>query len=1099
MTCIARSWLLPVSLSAAAQLSAQASAPGSADKGPPPRDPVTEAVRRLNWRSVGPANNAGRISVVVGVPGDPYTYYVAGANGGIIKTTNGGTTFKPIFDKQDISSIGAIAIAPSDPNVIYVGSGEGNPRNNASIGDGMYKSVDGGEHWTHIGLEKSEKIARLVIDAHNPDVVFACSIGREWGPNEERGVFKTADGGKSWKRVLFVDPQTACSDISADPNNSNIIYAGMYTYRRWAWHLESGGGNTAVYKSVNGGDTWERLSGKGQERGLPKGDMDRIGVAVAPSDPNIVYVISETKNEGELWRSDDAGATWRTVNRDPNINFRPFYYADIRVDPRNPNKLFALSGSLYLSEDGGTTFRTIARDVHGDHQAMWIDPLNPNRVLSGSDGGWQVSYDGSKTFEVVNTFPFTQFYHINYDMQRPYMTCGGLQDNGNWCGPSQALSGQGNRKADWYTVSGGDGFFTVPVMDKPWLVYSDAQGGMLNITDTRTGTQKTIYPYPNRVGSVGDAMISHKYRFNWNSPIALSPQNPKVVYFGGNVLFKSTDYGMSWTPISGDLSTNDPAKQQSSGGPIVVDNTAAEFHCTIITIAPSPLDSNVIWVGTDDGNVQVTRDGGKTWSNVFKNVPGLKPNAWIPTVEASHFDVGTAYVAADHHQDDDYTPYAYVTTDFGKSWTRITGDLPTKATWVHVVREDPKNRNLLYLGAEMGVWASWDRGAHWSSLRGDLPVVQVRDIQIHPRDNDLLLATHGRGLFILDDITALQQLESAKTSDAVVFDMRPAVRWSMWSRDGNLGQKSWRGENPLPGALITYYLKDQPPGEVNVTISDKDGKVVRRLRRVNDEAGVNRVSWDLRYDAPPGGPAGGAARAAAAGAAAGTPADTSLEALRARRRAATEGATEASNDDNPFAGPQSPSVLPGTYTVALSVGGREYKKNVQVEMDPRSDMTQAQVIAQHDAAIQLRDLTLRVNQVIAGTDDIVRQLTGLQDQLRRSPPPDSSQRRVLPDVDSAIKDLRHFRDSVLARPLPGLGYRQYPRLREEVQTVSGMVWRPLMPPTAGEMLRLGELKTEADAAQGRLDAIIASRVAKINQALAGTPHVITPTKPRFTP
>jgi photosystem II stability/assembly factor-like uncharacterized protein len=1012
-----------------------------------------------------------------------------------------------------VSSIGAIAIAPSDPNIIYVGTGEGNPRNNASVGDGMYKSIDGGDHWTHIGLEKTDKIARIVIDGRNPDVVFACGIGREWGPNEDRGVFKTTDGGRSWKKVLYVDPQTACSDISADPNNSNIIYAGMYTYRRWAWHLESGGGNTAVYKSVNGGETWDRLSGKGIERGLPKGDMDRIGVAVAPSNPDIVYVISETKSEGELWRSDDAGATWRTVSRDPNINFRPFYYADIRVDPKNPNKLFALSGALYLSEDGGTTFRTIARDVHGDHQAMWIDPLNPNRVLSGSDGGWQVSYDGSKTFEVVNTFPFTQFYHINYDMQRPYMTCGGLQDNGNWCGPSQALSTQGNRKADWYTVSGGDGFFTVPVMDKPWLIYSDAQGGMLNITDTRTGTQKTIYPYPNRVGSVGDAMISHKYRFNWNSPIALSPQNPKVVYFGGNVLFKSTDYGMSWTPISGDLSTNDPAKQQSSGGPIVVDNTAAEFHCTILTIAPSPLDSNVIWVGTDDGNVQVTRDGGKTWTSVFKNVPGLKPNAWIPTVEASHFDAGTAYVAADHHQDDDYTPYAYVTTDFGKTWTRITGDLPAKAAWVHVVREDPKNRNLLYLGAEMGAWASWDRGAHWTSLRGDLPVVQVRDIQIHPRDNDLLLATHGRGLYILDDITALQQLESAKATDVTLFDIRPAVRWSMWSRDGNLGQKSWRGENPLPGALITYYLKDQPPGEVNLTITDKDGKVVRRMRRVMDEAGVNRVAWDLRYDAPPGGPAGGAARAAAAGAAAGTPADTSLEALRARRRAASEGAAEGPNEDNPFAGPQAPSVLPGTYTVALSVGGREYKKPVQVELDPRSDMTPAQVIAQHDAAIQLRDLTLRVNQVVATTDDMVRQLTALQDQLRRSSRggadggrdgaaatgPADSTRRVLADVDSTLRDLRHFRDSVLARPLQGLGYRQYPRLREEVQTVSGMVWRPFMPPTAGEMLRLGELKTETDGAQARLDAIIAGRVTRINQALAGTPHVITPQRPRFTP
>jgi hypothetical protein len=354
---------------------------------------------------------------------------------------------------------------------------------------------------------------------------------------------------RPWKKILYLDPQTACSDVAIDPGNSNIVYAGMYTYRRWAWHLESGGGSTAVYRSVNGGETWERLSGKDRDRGLPKTDMDRIGLAVAASDPSVVYVVSETKNEGELWRSDDGGDHWRTVNRDPNINFRPFYYSDIRVDPQNPNRIFSLSGSLYLSEDGGANFRTIARDVHGDHQALWIDPTNPKYILSGSDGGWQVSYDGARNFEVVNTFPFTQFYHINYDMQKPYMVCGGLQDNGNWCGASQTLSGQGVRKNDWYTVSGGDGFFTVPVMDKPWLVYSDAQGGMISITDTRTGTQQSIYPYPNRVGSVGDAMISHKYRFNWNSPIALSPLNPKVVYFGGNVLFKSTDYGHSWTPI----------------------------------------------------------------------------------------------------------------------------------------------------------------------------------------------------------------------------------------------------------------------------------------------------------------------------------------------------------------------------------------------------------------------------------------------------------------------------------------------------------------------------------------------------------------------
>jgi photosystem II stability/assembly factor-like uncharacterized protein len=1058
-----------------------------------------DQLKGLRWRSVGPANNAGRISVVAGVPGNRDVYYVAGANGGIIKTTNGGVTFKPIFDKQSAISIGAIAVAPSDPNIIYVGTGEENPRNNASIGDGMYKSVDAGEHWTRIGLTQSDKIARIVIDAKNPDLVYACGLGREWGPNEERGVFKTTDGGKTWRKVLYIDAQTSCSDIAADPGNSNILYVGMYTYRRWAWHLESGGVNTAVYRSVNGGESWERLSGKDRDRGLPKTDMDRIGIAVAASDPSIVYVISETKDEGELWRSDDAGDHWRVVNRDPNINFRPFYYADIRVDPQNPNRVFSLSGSLYLSEDGGQNFRTIARDVHGDHQAMWIDPTNPKYILSGSDGGWQVSYDGAKNFEVVNTFPFTQFYHINYDMQRPYMVCGGLQDNGNWCGPSQVLSGQGVRKNDWYTVSGGDGFFTVPVMDKPWLVYSDAQGGMLNITDTRTGTQKTIYPYPNRVGSVGDAMISHKYRFNWNSPIALSPLNPKVVYFGGNVLFKSTDYGMSWQVISPDLTTNDPKKQESSGGPIVVDNTAAEFHCTILTIAPSPIDSNVVWVGTDDGNVQVTRDGGKTWNNVFTNVPGLKPNAWIPTVDASHSDAGTAYVAADHHQDDDYAPHAYMTTDYGKTWKAITGDLPASAAWVHVVREDPRNRSLLYLGSEMGVWASWDKGTHWMSLRGDLPIVQVRDIQVHPRDNDLILATHGRGLYIMDDISALQNLGTVQAADATLFDVRPATRWVLWNRDGNLGQKRWTGENPPAGALITYFLKTQPPAEVNITITDKDGRTVRRLRRVADDAGINRVAWDLRTDAPAGTTGGGRGGGrGGGGAAAPADADTSLAAVRARRAAAQNEPDQGGGEEN-FGGRGGGGgldVLPGVYTIALQVSGKTLSKTVQVQPDPRSDMTATQLATQYSTASQLNDILARVNRVITGADDLLAQLTSLQTQLRRAQGTGVQQQsQVLPDIDAAIKDLRHFRDSVLARPLPGLGYRQYPRLREEAQTVAGMVSRPMMPPTAGETLRMNELKSEADQAQARLDVIVNGRVAKINQALAGSQHIITPPRP----
>ncbi len=1060
---------------------------GAAPAGPSP----AALLKRVEWRSVGPANNAGRISVVTGVPGDPLTYYVAGANGSIIKTTNGGTTFKPIFDDQSSGSIGAIAVAPSNPNIVYVGTGEGNPRNNASVGDGMYKSVDGGAHWTHIGLEKSDKIARLIIDAQNPDIVYACVLGREWGPSEERGVFRTADGGATWKKVLYVDQQTSCSDITADPNNSNILYAGMYTYRRWAWHLESGSGNTAVWKSVNGGTTWERLSGPDRLLGLPRKAMDRIGVAVAPSDPNIVYVLSETKDEGELWRSDDAGRTWRTVNRDPNINFRPFYYADIRVDPKNPNRVFTLSGGLYFSEDGGANFRTIARDVHGDHQAMWIDPVDPRYILSGSDGGWQVSRDGGKNWDVVNTFAFTQFYHINYDMQVPYRVCGGLQDNGNWCGASNSLSGQGIRQADWYTVSGGDGFFTVPVIDKPWLIYSDAQGGMLNITDTRSGVQKTIYPYPNRVGSVGDAMIGHKYRFNWNSPIALSPQNPAIVYFGGNVVFKSKDYGLSWEVISPDLTTNDPKKQQSSGGEIVVDNTAAEFHSTLLTIAPSTVDANVIWTSSDDGLVHVTRDGGKTWTKTFDNVPGLKPNAWLATIEASHFDAGTAYVTADHHQDDDYTPYVYMTTDFGKTWKSIRGDLPDRAWWTHVVREDPRNRNLLYVGTEAGVWMSWNRGTNWISMRGDLPVVPVRDMQIHPRDNDLLLATHGRGLYIMDDLTPVQKLAEVMANEAELFDVRTAIRWNNWSRDGNLGQRSYKGENPPNGAIISYYLKAQPTDEVNIEIADAAGKLVRRFRRVPDEAGVSRVTWDLRYEAAAGAaPGRGANRGGAPGAA---PTDTSLQGVRERRRAAAAAGNDAGEEEN-FFGPAAVAVMPGTYQVTLIANGKRYTKAVTVQNDPRVEMTPTQVAAQFDAAKSIEATQVRVTRVVSGVDDLLRQLTGVQTTLRATR--DANMAPTLTEIDGTIKDLRHFRDSVLARPLPGLGYRQYPRLREEVQTISGMISRPQWPITEGEKVRSGELVVETDDAQKRLDTIVRDRVGKINDMLKGTQHVIAPTAPR---
>jgi photosystem II stability/assembly factor-like uncharacterized protein len=1076
-----------VACAAAWQLSVTAQSAGAVS-------PEMDALKRLTFRNIGPANQAGRVSVIVGVPGDPYTFYVAGANGGVFKTTNGGTTWKAIFDTQNVLSIGEIALAPSNPDIVYVGTGEENPRNNASFGDGVYRSNDGGETWTHVGLEDSDRIARIRIDSRNPDVVYACALGHEWGPNEQRGLFKSTDGGKNWQKILYKDTLTGCSDVDVNPSNSNEIYAGMYTYLRQAWHLRSGGGETALYKSMDAGATWKKLT-----NGIPA-MLDRIGVSVARSNTNIVYMISETLNyDGELWRSDDAGASWRVVNKDPQLAFRPFYYADIRADPNDPNRIYSLGGSLWLSEDGGRNFRTIGRDVHGDHQALWIDPTNSKRVLSGSDGGFQVSYDAGQNFNVLNNISFTQFYHVNYDMQKPYMLCGGLQDNGTWCGPTNSLLQEGIRKNDWYTVGGGDGFFAVPDLKEPWRVYNDLQGGVLSVTDVRSGVDRNITPYPNRVGSVGDAMERHTHRFNWNSPIVLGPDGT-TVYFGGEVLFRSTNHGQSWDIISPDLTTNDKNKQKSSGEPIVVDNTAAEFHCTILTIAPSFVDPNVIWVGTDDGNVQVTRDGGKTWTNVVKNIQGLAPNAWIPTIDASHRDAGTAYVAADHHQDNDYTAYFFKTTDYGKTWTRLNLGLPaTKTGWPHVLREDPKNPSLLYAGTELGLWVSFDGGARWTSLRQNMPPAPVRDIAVHPRDNDLIVATHGRGIYILDDVTPLQKISAALTTDAQLFDVRPATRWTVWNKDGNLGQAVWSAPNPPAGAMVNYFLKRDASDAV-ITVTDKSGKTIRTIRNVPRAAGVNRTVWDLRYDPPSGagGGRGGRGQAAAAAAIAAQPASAE---------------EPAGGGGGRFGGGGGPLVVPGDYTVTLRAGGVEQSKTVTVEMDPRVPTSAADLQAQLDAALQLRDLTSRANAVVDRANSLITQLTALQERVTRAAPSrrgSSSNEAavggpavagsqatqpavadVAGAVDAALKAVQSLRDDDLTRPYPNMGYRQYPRIREEIASLSGSISRSPNRPTEGQALRTKEVTEELDRAIAALNRIQTDQIGKVNEMMKNAPFIVT--------
>jgi photosystem II stability/assembly factor-like uncharacterized protein len=1025
-----------------------------------------EALRSLQWRNIGPTVQTGRTPVFVGLPGQPDTMYVAGAVGGIFKTTNGGVTWTPIFDDQAVLSVGALAIAPSDPSVIYAGTGEGNPRNDASIGDGIYKSIDAGGHWTNVGLRDSEKITRIVVDPRNADVAYACALGREWGPNEERGLFKTNDGGKSWAKVLYKNDLTGCSDVDIDPTNANVVYAGLWTFRRWAWYTDSGGGETAVYKSSDGGATWTRLSGPDANRGLPRGPMDRIGIAVSRSSPDVVYVVSETTDEGELWRSDDAGETWRMASRDPNINFRPFYYADIRVDPQHPNTVYALSGGLYKSEDGGRTFARIGSGTHGDHQAMWIDPVDSNRVLSGDDGGFQISHDAGRTFDVLDNIPFTQFYNVAYDMQTPYHLCGGLQDNGTWCGPSQTPGQPGTLKSEWRNVGGGDGFFAVPDLKSPNLVYTDLQGGVISLTDLRTGASWGINPYPGGIGSSGQWMAPQKYRFNWNAPIVLSPQDPRTVYFGGNVLFRTTDYGHSWQVISPDLTTNNKSKQQSSGGKIVTDNTAAEFHCTIIAIGPSPVDANVIWAGTDDGNVQVTRDGGKTWTNTVKAMTGLAPNAWISRVEASHFDAGTAYVSASHWQDGDYAPYFYRTTDFGRTWTKITGGLPSRG-WSHVIREDPKVKDLLYAGTEFGVYASWDGGAHWASIRNNMPPVAVRDIAIHPRDNDIIVATHGRGIFILDDAAPLQQIARAMNSEAFLFPIRPAIRWAGSSGMFRMNPRDWIAPNPEPGAWINLYVKTAPAGPVTVTITDKAGQPVRMLRsRV--VPGVNRIAWNLRYEAP-----GQQAQESGGRAGAG--------------RDQTQGRGETRGGGGRFGGGnQGPAVNPGDYNVRVRAGATELSGQLTVRLDPSVQASAADLEAQLQATRAAMALQSRVNAVSERVDSIVAQLSAIDEQAARQDPAPVYHAQVR----KALAALKAFKDEELARPLAGLGYRQYPRLREDVQSLVGYLNRGFRAPNEGELTRLKDLTEEVGKAEAKLNGFITGDIAAINAAMKGVPHIV---------
>lgn len=906
-----------------------------------------EMLKGLEWRSIGPAHFGGRVTDVAGVPGDPKTLYVAHASAGLFKSTNGGTTFTSIFNDGSTLSVGAIALSPQDPNVIYIGTGEGDPRNSTSFGDGIYKSEDGGKRWAHLGLDESERFSTIVVHPQDPDIVMAGAMGHEWGPNEERGVYRSSDGGKTWTRVLHVNDTTGASDLCLDPGNPDIVYAGMYDYLRQPWHFRSGGSGSGLYRSSDGGRTWTRLTDPVLRNGLPgTGLLGRIGVSVSRSNPNVVYTIIESQEEGELWRSEDRGMTWKMVNADPRINNRPFYYSDIRADPEDENRVYSLAGDLWVSVDGGRTFSRSGSYMSrfGDNHALWIDPADAQRLLLGNDGGFYISNDRGEHWHFLNNMPMAQAYHVGVDMDDPYHVLGGFQDHEIWRGPNEKWNQVGVRGGDWRRLRYmADGMYTVPDPRDSNIVYYNGHFGDITRVDLRTGEERYIQPYP--VGPTGTGAHAELYRFNWNSPIHMSPTNPDVIYYGGNVLFKTTDGGDSWEIISPDLTTNDPQKMKLSGGPITLDNTRAEYHCTILAIAESPVDPEVIWVGTDDGNIQITRDGGVTWTNVSDRIQGFPPESWVSAIKASYKEAGTAYVAVDQHRMDDFAPYAFMTTDFGATWIDISGGL---RGYVHIALEDPHTPNLLYAGTELGIFASFNHGRTWTDLRLGLPPLSVRDMVVHPRDNDLVIATHARGFYILDDVTPLQNLAGGIPEDMALFPPRRATRYTPASDTSTIGDNVFAARNKPYGAVLSYYLAETLPQEksIELEILNADGQVIQSLEGPG-EKGVNRIVWNLRED-------------------------TLRDIHRGR-----ETPWYASLRDGP-------RVMPGEYRVRLSALGKSVEQSLSVRLDPRIRVSPEDLAAYYEAVKNLVRMQFQIGEALHSIQEVSRQLAGLRERLTDS-------------------------------------------------------------------------------------------------------------------
>jgi photosystem II stability/assembly factor-like uncharacterized protein len=1029
----------------------------------------TDLLKGLRFRLVGPFRG-GRAVAGAGVPSQPNVYYFGATGGGVWKTVDGGANWTPVSDGFfKTGSVGAIDVSQSDPNVVYVGTGETPIRGNVSYGDGVYKSTDAGKTWNNVGLKETQQIGRIRVNPRNPDIVYVAALGHVFGPNEERGVFRSTDGGKTWKKVLYRSNKAGACDIVLDPSNPNIIYAGLWEAYRTPFTLVSGGPGSGIFKSTDGGDNWTEIT---RSPGLPEGVIGNIGITVSPANPDRVWAIVEAK-EGGVFRSDNAGKTWTRVNEEHKLTQRAWYYMRIYADPANADSVYAINTGLYKSNDGGHTFNSI-RQPHGDNHDLWIAPNDPLRMINCNDGGANVSANGGQTWSTQMNQPTAQFYRVAVDQDFPYNIYGAQQDNSTVRIASRT-TGFGIDTSNWYDVGGGESGWIAPYPKNSQIVFAGSYGGLITRQDHRTGQERNVNPWPDN--PMGWPASDIKYRFQWNFPIVFSPHDSETLYAGAQVLFKSTNQGQSWQVISPDLTRNDKSKQGSSGGPITKDNTSIEYYDVIFTVMESPVQKDLIWAGTDDGLVQLTQDGGKNWANVTPK--GIPEWSQINSLDASPFDPGTAYVAATMYKWDDYKPYLYKTSDYGKTWKKITKGIPDGA-FTRVIREDPNRKGLLYAGTETGLYVSFDDGENWQSLQLNLPTVPVTDLTVQKREKELVVATQGRAFYILDDTPLLHQIaDDVARGDSHLFKPKDAYR--MPGFGFRLPSGAAIGENPASGAVIYYYLKEKPKGEVGLEIVDSSGKTVKRFsnkkheegpERAPDEeeeffrpgpaplmanAGLNRFVWDLRYP----------------------------DAVRFPGMILWAGQT------------QGPKATPGTYQVKLTVDGKTETQTFSVNKDPRLDASPEDFAKQFELLIQIRDKLSQMHRSILEIRDARKQIDEIT--KRASEESDGKEDKAIADAAKSLKEkltaieqaLYQTQNRASEDPL------NYPiRLNNKLAALGGAVAESDAAPTEQDYAVLHELLPAIDAELAKFEQLKREDVVAFNKLVRdrNVPAVIIKTK-----